>query len=84
MTKIKPSLTSYTFQANVYNEKLGTKFGRTANIIVVASNEKEAYENAKEQFNNLIISLNHHHNINANGQIRKVINTFNYNNLKLV
>lgn len=76
----------YTFQANIYNERIGSSFGRTANITIVASNEKEAYNNAKKQFNNLIISLNHYHHNNIDGKIEKtiIVNTFNYDNLKLV
>ena len=84
MTKIKPSLTSYTFQANVYNERLGSQFGRTVSITIIANNEQDAYKEATISFNKYINALYKHHNIDADGQIRKTINTFNYNNLKLV
>ncbi len=82
--KIKPSPMLYTFQANVFNERFGSQFGRTTNITILANNEKDAYEQAKISFNKYINALYKHHNIDANGQIRKVINTFNYDNLKLV
>lgn len=84
MTKIKPSLTSYIFQANVYNERLGSQFGKTVSITVQAYNEKDVYKEATINFNKYINTLYKHHNIDADGQIRKTINTFNYNNLKLV
>lgn len=84
MAKIKPSIKSYMFQADIYNETLGIKFGETVNLGVIASNEKEAYEKAKRSFNKYINTLYKYHNINSDGQIRKVINTFNYNNLKMV
>lgn len=74
----------YTFQANVFNEKLGPEFGRTVNITVLANNKQYAYEQAKISFNKYINTLYKHHNIDNNGRIRKTINTFNYNNLKLV
>jgi len=84
MSKIKPSPMLYTFQANVFNERIGSKFGRTTNITVLANNEKDAYEQAKISFNKYINALYKHHNINSDGQTRKMINTFNYDNLKLV
>lgn len=74
----------YTFQANVYNERIGPEFGITTNITILANNEKDAYEQAKISFNKYINALYKHHNINSDGKIRKTINTFNYNNLKLV
>lgn len=74
----------YTFQANVFNERIGSQFGRTVNITVLANNEKDAYEQAKISFNKYINALYKHHNIDSNGKIRKTINTFNYNNLKLI
>jgi len=73
----------YTFQANVYNERLGSQFGRITNITVLANNEQDAYEQAKISFNKYINTLYKHHNIDGNGKIRKIINTFNYNNLTL-
>lgn len=82
--KVKPSPMLYTFQANVYNERIGSEFGRTTNITVLANNEKDAYEQAKISFNKYINALYKHHNIDSDGQTRKIINTFNYNNLKLV
>ena len=84
MAKIKPSKRTYLFQANVYNERFGPELGKTANIGVVANNEKDAYEQAKISFNKYINALYKHHNIDSDGQIEKVINTFYYNNLKLV
>ena len=84
MTKIKPSPMLYTFQANVYNERIGPEFGVTTNITVLANNEKDAYEQAKISFNKYINALYKHHNINGDGKIRKTINTFNYNNLKMI
>lgn len=83
MSKIKPSPMLYTFQANVYNKRIGPEFGVITNITVLANNEKDAYEQAKISFDKYINSLYIHHNI-GNGKIKKVINTFNYNNLKLV
>jgi len=85
MTKIKPNKNMlYTFQANVYNERLGSPFGKTVNITILANNEEDAYKQAKISFNKYINALYKHHNIDADGQVRKTINTFNYNNLKLV
>jgi len=40
MPKIKPSPMLYTFQANVYNERIGSQFGTTTNITVLANNER--------------------------------------------
>lgn len=74
----------YSFKANVFNEQLGSEFGRTTCITVVANNEKDAYEQAKTSFDKYIAALTKHRNINSNGKVRKTINTFNYNNLKLV
>lgn len=84
MPKIKPSPMLYTFQANVYNERIGPEFGKTTNITVLANNEKDGYKEAKIAFNKYMIALYKRHNINSHGKIRKVVNTFNYNNLKLV
>lgn len=84
MNKIKPSPMLYTFQANVYNERIGPEFGKTVNIIVLANDKEDAYKEAKISFNKYILALYKRHNINSHGEIRKVINTFNYNNLKLV
>ena len=85
MNKIKPQAKDiYTFQANVFNERFGSPFGRTVTITISANNEKDAYEKAKESFDNYINALYKHHNINCNGKVRKTINTFNYNNLKIV
>lgn len=74
----------YTFQANVFNERLGSQFGRTVNITVLANNEKDAYKEAEKSFNKYISALYKHHNIDSDNKTRKTINTFNYNNLKLV
>lgn len=84
MSKIKPSPALYTFQANVFNERIGPELGVRTNITVLANNEKDAYEQAKISFNKYINALYRHHNIDGDGQTRKIINTFNYNNLKLV
>lgn len=73
----------YSFKANVFNEQIGSQFGRTTCITVVANNENDAYEQAKISFNKYINALYKHHNIDSDGQVRKTINTFNYNNLKL-
>lgn len=74
----------YKFQANVFNEKLGSPFGRTVSTTILANNEEDAYEEAKKSFDKYIHSLEIHHNVNGKGKIRKTINTFNYNNLKLI
>lgn len=71
--KSKPSIKSYTFQANVFATKLGSKFGTTINTTVQALTEKEAFARAKEKFNTYIDKLSINHN-----------NKFEYNNLKLV
>lgn len=84
MSKIKLSSMLYTFQANVYNERIGLEFGKTINITVLANNEKDAYKQAKISFNKYVYSLNIHHNIDANSKLRKTINTFKYDNLKIV
>lgn len=74
----------YNFQANVYNERIGSEFGKTTSITVLANNQEDAYEQAKTSFNKYINALYKHHNIDSNGKIRKTINTFNYNNLKMI
>ena len=74
----------YTFQANVYNERLGSPFGTIVKTTIVANNEEDAYKEAEKSFNKYINALYKHHNIDSNGKVRKVVNTFNYNNLKLV
>ena len=72
MPKIKPRLASYTFQANVFATKLGSKFGTTINTTVQALNEKEALDKATKQFNTYVDRLSINHN-----------NKFKYDNLKL-
>lgn len=72
----------YNFQANVFNERLSSTFGVTTNVTVVANNEKDAYIEAEKSFDKYVASLYIHHNIN--GKTKKIVNTFNYNNLKLV
>ena len=74
----------YTFQANVFNERLGSPFGITVITTVLANNEEDAFNEAKKSFNKYIHALYKHHNIAGNGKIRKPINTFNYNNLKMI
>ena len=74
----------YTFQANVFNERLGSPFGITVSTTVLANNKEDAFNEAKKSFDKYINALYKHHNIDGNGKIRKTINTFNYNNLKLV
>lgn len=74
----------YKAQANVYNEKFGSQLGRIVTITILANNEEDAYKEAEKSFNKYINTLYNHHNIDVNGKIRKTINTFNYNNLKLV
>lgn len=70
--KSKPSIRSYTFQANVFATKLGSKFGTIINTTVQALNEKQATIKAKEKFNTYIDRLSINHN-----------NKFEYDNLKL-
>lgn len=85
MNKIKPNNNMlYTFQANVFNKRVGPKFGVPTNTTVLANNEKDAYEEAKKLFDKYIHSLEIHHNVDGKGKIRKIINAFDYNNLKLV
>ena len=74
----------YTFQANVFNERIGPEISKTIKITVLANNQEDAYEQAKISFNKYINALYKHHNIDADGQVRKVINTFNYNKLKMI
>lgn len=74
----------YSFKANVFNEQLGSQFGRITCITIVANNEKDAKVEAKKSFDKYVAALTKHSNIDANGKIRKTINTFNYNNLELV
>lgn len=84
MSKVKPNKNMlYTFKANVYNERLGSQFGTTTHITIVANNEKDAKIEAKKSFDKYVAALTKHHNIDGNGKVRKVINTFNYNNLTL-
>ena len=84
MSKIKPTKNMlYTFQANVFNERIGSEFGVTTSITVLANNEKDAYEQAKISFDKYVNALYIRHNI-SNNKTRKIINVFNYNNLKLV
>lgn len=73
----------YSFKANVFNERLGSQFGTITHIIVAAKNEEDARIEAKKSFDRYVAALKKHHNINGNGKVRKVINTFNYNNLTL-
>lgn len=82
MSKIKPSPKLYTFQANVFNNRIGPACGTTTNITISANNEKDAYEQAKIFFDKYINALYIRHNIN--GKIRKIFNVFDYNNLKIV
>lgn len=70
--KSKPSIKSYTFQANVFPTKIGSQVGITINTTVQALNEKEALNKAKESFNTYIDRLSINHN-----------NKFEYDNLKL-
>lgn len=71
MSKNKPSIKSYTFQANVFPAKIGSQCGITINATVQASNEKDALTKAKESFNIYVDRLS----INYN-------NKFEYDNLK--
>ena len=73
----------YSFKANVFNERLDSQFGRTTHITVVANNENDANIEAKKSFDKYVAALTKHHNINGNGKVRKIINTFNYNNLTM-
>lgn len=73
----------YKFKANVFNERFGSLFGRTTHITIIANNEKNAKIGAKKSFDKYVAALTKHHNIDGNGKVRKVINTFNYNNLTL-
>lgn len=74
----------YNFSANVFNERLSSEFGITTTITVIANNEEDAYNQAKISFDKYIHVLYKHHNIAGNGKVRKTINTFNYNNLKMI
>ncbi len=84
MSKVKPNKNMlYTFKANVFNERIGSPFGKTTHITVVANNEEDAKVEAKKSFDKYVAALTKHHNIDWNGKIKKVINTFNYDNLTL-
>ena len=74
----------YKAQANVYNERLGPLFGRITTVTIIANDEQDAYNEAKKSFDKYIATLYKHHNIDSNAKIRKTINTFSYNNLKLI
>lgn len=74
----------YSFQANVFNERIGPEFGKITYITILANNEEDAYKEAEKSFNKYINALYRRHNIDSDGKVKKVINTFNYNNLKLI
>lgn len=63
----------YTFQANVFNKRLGSQFGRTISTTILANNEKDAFNEAKKSFDKYINRLKINHN-----------NDFAYDNLKIV
>ena len=50
----------YSFQANVFNERLGSQFGRTTSITILANNEQDAYKEAKKSFDKYINALYKH------------------------
>ena len=73
----------YSFSANVFNTRYGPQFGVKTTIVICANNEKDAWEQANISFDKYIKSLYAHHNINGNGKPRKIINCFDYNDLKI-
>lgn len=54
----------YTFQANVFNERLGPQFGTTVSTTVLANNEEDAFNEAKKSFDKYINRLKINHNGN--------------------
>lgn len=73
----------YNFKANVFNTRFGLDFGTITYATVVANNKEEAWDEARKSFNKYISALYTHHNIDANGKLRKTLNSFDYNNLEL-
>lgn len=73
----------YNFKANVFNTRLGPDFGTTTTVTIIANNKEEAWDEARKSFNKYIQTLYTHHNIDANGKVRKILNSFDYNNLEL-
>lgn len=71
----------YTFQANVFNKRIGSKFSRIVNITISANNEKDAYKKVKILFDNYVNNL---YIRCYDGQMNEITNPFTYNNLKLV
>lgn len=71
----------YTFQANVFNKRIGSKFGRIINITISANNEKDAYKKVKIMFDNYVNNL---YIRCYDGQMSETTNPFAYNNLKIV
>lgn len=63
----------YTFKANVFNERLGSQFGRIVNTTILANNEEDAFNEAKKSFDKYVNRLKINHN-----------NDFSYDNLKIV
>lgn len=63
----------YKFSANVFNERIGSEFGVTTSITVLANNEEDAYNQAKISFDKYINRLKINHN-----------NDFAYDNLKMI
>lgn len=60
--KIKSSKNMlYSVKANVFAVKLGSQFGRTVTAIIVANNEKDAFEEAKLSFSNFCLNLERNH-----------------------
>ena len=73
----------YNFKANVFNTRLGPEFGTITHVTIVANDKEDAYKEAEKSFNRYVYHLDIHHNIDANGKLRKTINKFTYNNLEL-
>lgn len=73
----------YKFKANVFNTKLGSAFGTITTVTVVANDKEDAYNEAKKSFDKYVHALDVHHNIDANGKTKKIINKFAYDNLEL-
>ena len=45
----------YTFQANVFNKRIGSQFDVITSITISANNETETYEEAKNLLINIFI-----------------------------
>lgn len=73
MSKVKSTKNMlYSIKANVFCIKIGSQFGTTTHITVLANNKDEALIEAKKSFDKYInrLKLNHH-------------NDFSYDNLTI-